>query len=167
MLIGRSTGVVFRAISDLAITSVLVRAGRPRGPAEQRARKSTEDDRAFAVSAFKENGRMAVSAIPTSLDAIMPFREAYREEMDCQIVHDSIHARPGWSNEYLLRIDGAPAGYGSVAVAGPWAGKRIVYEFYVGPAHRGHVFDLFAALLQVGNAGAIEVQSNDPLAAAM
>ena len=110
---------------------------------------------------------MAVSAIPTSLDAILPFREAYREEMDCQIVHDSIHARPGWSNEYLLRIDDAPAGYGSVAVAGPWAGKRVVYEFYVGPAHRRHVFDLFAALLQVGSAGAIEVQSNDPLAAAM
>ena len=46
---------------------------------------------------------MALNAEPVELAAILPFREAYRREMDCQIVHDSIHARAGWSREFLLR----------------------------------------------------------------
>lgn len=36
------------------------------------------------------------------LDQIRPLRERYREEMGCQIAHDSIHERPGWSREYRL-----------------------------------------------------------------
>jgi GNAT superfamily N-acetyltransferase len=110
---------------------------------------------------------LVISATPTSLSAILPFRDAYRVEMDCQIVHDSIHARPGWTREYLLHLDGAPVGYGSVAVGGPWALEPAVYEFYIAPPHRTRAVDLFAALLQTSGARAIEVQSNDPLAAAM
>ena len=110
---------------------------------------------------------MDVSAIPASLDAILAYREAYRAEMDCQVVHDSIHARPGWTNEYLLRVDGESVGYGSVAVGGPWAAEPAAYEFYIDPRHRWQVFDLFAALLEESGARTIEVQSNDPLAAVM
>src|ERR1022692_3123677 len=40
--------------------------------------------------------------------------------MNCQIVHDSIHRRPGWTREYALELDGATVGFGSVAIAGPW-----------------------------------------------
>ena len=46
---------------------------------------------------------MALNAEPVDLAATLPFREAYRREMHCQIVHDSIHARAGWSREFLLR----------------------------------------------------------------
>ena len=106
-----------------------------------------------------------ISSTPASLDDIVAFRQAYRLEMDCQIVHDSIHARPGWTNEYLLRLGDVAAGYGSVAVGGPWAGKPTAYEFNVLPQHRTHVFELFGALLDASGAAMIEVQSNDPLAA--
>jgi GNAT superfamily N-acetyltransferase len=82
--------------------------------------------------------------------------------MNCQVIHDSIHVRRGWSLEYLLSLDGAPAGYGSLAVAGPWKDKPTLYEFFVLPEHRRRVFDLFAELLPVSGAVAIETQSNDP-----
>ena len=108
-----------------------------------------------------------VSATPAELDDIRTWRELYRSEMGCQIIHDSIHDRPGWTQEYLLRIGTAGVGYGSVAIAGPWTGKQTVYEFYVLPPHRGRLFDLFSALLQASDAGLIEVQSNDPFATVM
>jgi len=94
-------------------------------------------------------------------------RDIYRQEMSCQIIHDSIHARPGWSHEYLLIEDGRTVGYGSIAVAGPWNDKPTVYEFFVLPQHRSRVFELFDALLASSAATMIETQSNDPLLTAM
>ena len=89
-----------------------------------------------------------VSATPAELDDIRTWREMYRSEMGCQIIHDSLHGRPGWTTEYTLCVGTTGVGYGSVAVAGPWTGKPTVYEFYVLPPHRGRLFDLFSALLQ-------------------
>ena len=108
-----------------------------------------------------------VSVAETVLDQIAGWRDMYRVEMACQIVHDSIHYRPGWTREYLLHLAGAPVGYGSVAVTGPWLGKPTLYEFYVVPHHRLRMFDLFQALLSASGAVSIEVQSNDPLATVM
>jgi GNAT superfamily N-acetyltransferase len=110
---------------------------------------------------------MELSATPVALEAILPWRDCYRLEMACQVIHDSLHDRPGWTQEYLLRAGGIAVGYGSVATAGPWAGNPAVYEFFVAPQHRLHVFELFRTLLEVSGAAAIEVQSNDPLAAVM
>jgi GNAT superfamily N-acetyltransferase len=98
---------------------------------------------------------------------ILDWRDMYRLEMGCQITHDSIHSRPGWTREYVLSAGGTRVGYGSIAVAGPWTGKPTVYEFYVAPPHRLHVFDLFRALLDASSAVMIEVQSNDSLATVM
>ena len=106
---------------------------------------------------------MALNAEPVELAAILPFREAYRREMDCQIVHDSIHARAGWSREFLLRVDGDAVGYGSVAVGGPWARRASLYEVYVAPPHRHRLIDVSDVLLEASGAVAIEVQSNDPI----
>jgi hypothetical protein len=53
------------------------------------------------------------------LQEIERMRDIYRHEMNCQIIHDSIHVRPGWTHEYLITEGGATVGYGSVAVAGP------------------------------------------------
>ena len=83
--------------------------------------------------------------------------------MGCQIIHDSIHYRSGWTKEYALVADGLQIGYGSVAVAGPWKEKPTIYEFYVVPHYRASVFRLFENLLQISGARFIEVQSNDPL----
>jgi GNAT superfamily N-acetyltransferase len=104
-----------------------------------------------------------LSAVETTLERIRPWRDMHRLEMSCQIIHDSIHDRPGWTREYLLSVGNTPVGYGSVAVAGPWTGQPTVYEFFVAPTQRLRLFDLFRTLLAVSNVVGIEVQSNDVL----
>jgi GNAT superfamily N-acetyltransferase len=101
------------------------------------------------------------------LQEIQGMRDMYRHEMNCQIILDSVHVRPGWSQEYLLTDGGAKVGYGSVAVGRPWQADPPVYEFFVLPHHRGRMFDLFIALLKACGAGVIETQSNDPLLTVM
>jgi RimJ/RimL family protein N-acetyltransferase len=110
---------------------------------------------------------MPVSARVCKLDEIAPLRESYREEMDCQIIHDSIHARPGWTIEYALDVAGACIGYGSVAVAGPWSTTHALYEFFVCRAHRHRIFDAFAALVSASTPAMIETQSNAPMLCVM
>jgi len=98
---------------------------------------------------------------------ILTFRERYREEMNCQIVHDSIHRRTGWTLTYGLELDALSVGFGSVAVSGPWKDKPTLFEFYVLPQHRSFAFDLFEVLLSVSGPRFMEIQSNDPLLAVM
>jgi GNAT superfamily N-acetyltransferase len=105
---------------------------------------------------------MATSAIESPLELVLPWRDLYRQEMNCQIIHDSIHFRTGWTREYLLRDGPTTVGYGSVAVAGPWKEKPTIYEFQVTPPARGSAFKLFESLLTASGAVAIETQSNDP-----
>jgi GNAT superfamily N-acetyltransferase len=104
---------------------------------------------------------MAIDSRITQLEEIVPFREHYRKEMNCQIIHDSIHSRAGWTQEYALVLDGTLVGYGSVAVDGPWREQPALYEFYVLPEHRMRMFDLFASLSVLCGAEVIEAQSND------
>src|SRR5205814_2532017 len=85
----------------------------------------------------------------------------------CQIVHDSIHDRRGWTDEYMLFVAETQVGYGSVAVGGPWKGTPTVYQFYVVPDQRLRLFELFRALLGACGAVDIVVQSNDVLATTM
>jgi GNAT superfamily N-acetyltransferase len=108
-----------------------------------------------------------VVVTPSSADEILPLREERRQEMNCQIVHDSIHSRAGWTISYLLNIDGDAAGFGSVAIAGPWKDKPTIFEFHVRPKHRARAFDLFDALVIDSDARFMEVQSNDVLLAVM
>ncbi len=110
---------------------------------------------------------MDVSATAASLNDVRLWRDMYRLEMGCQIVHDSIHNRSGWTQEYLLFVAGLPVGYGSVAVGGPWEGQPTAYEFYVVPYQRLRMFDVFRALLAASGAISMAVQSNDALATAM
>ncbi len=113
------------------------------------------------------HGLMTVAARLSELSEIEPLREEYRDEMNCQIVHDSIHRRPGWTQEYALDLEGEIVGYGSLAIAGPWREAPALYEFYVRPEHRMHIFDLFASLLDVCGARMIETQSNAPMLTVM
>src|SRR5947209_6789803 len=110
---------------------------------------------------------MMLHAKQSTAAEILPLRTRHRAEMNCQIVHDSIHRRDGWTLSYLLEADGAAAGFGSVAIGGPWTGKPTVFEFYLLPEYRHRAFDLFEAFLAAGNPQFFEVQSNDVLVTAM
>ena len=83
--------------------------------------------------------------------------------MNCQIVHDSIHRRSGWTSTYALSLGDMMAGFGSIAIGGPWVGQPTLFEFYVLPEFRGGAFHLFEALLDASGARLITAQSNDPL----
>ncbi len=110
---------------------------------------------------------MTIDVRRAEVQDVEAMRDIYRQEMACQIIHDSIHARPGWTEEYLLAEGGATVGYGSVAVNGPWKEKPTLYEYYVLPQHRSSIFDLFFGLLRSSGATMIETQSNDPLLTVM
>jgi len=110
---------------------------------------------------------MPVESRRVEFHDIEKFRDIYRQEMGCQIIHDSIHSRPGWSHEYLLTDSGTRLGYGSIAVGGPWQETPTVYEFFVLPEHRSRLFALFEALLGSSQATMIETQSNDVLLTVM
>jgi GNAT superfamily N-acetyltransferase len=114
-----------------------------------------------------DHAGMEISAKPVRVQAILPWRELYRQEMDCQIVHDSLHSREGWTQPYLLTPGGTVAGYGSILVGGPWTGKRTAFEFYVVPEQRSRVFDLFRSFLTTSGATTIQAQTNDALLSVM
>ena len=106
-------------------------------------------------------------ARPASAEDVLALRTRHREEMNCQIVHDSIHRRPGWTLSFLLELGGVAAGFGSVAIGGPWKDKPTVFEFYVLTEHRSSAFDLFESFLAASGAQFFEVQSNDSLLTVM
>ncbi|HLY43270.1 MAG TPA: GNAT family N-acetyltransferase [Terracidiphilus sp.] len=110
---------------------------------------------------------MSLSARASSTEEIAGWREMYRAEMKCQVVHDNMHFRPEWTESYLLESDDAIAGYGSVLIAGPWTGTRTLFEFYVMPQFRSLSFALFECLLATSRSDAMEIQSNDSLITVM
>jgi RimJ/RimL family protein N-acetyltransferase len=124
------------------------------------------------VTLGKEGGvkrtfTMQIQATASSLNQVVALRDRYREEMNCQIVHDSIHRRDGWTLTYLLSMGPSAVGYGSVAIAGPWKEKPTIFEFYVLPECRTRAFDLFEAFLDASGARFMEIQSSDPLLSVM
>jgi len=92
-------------------------------------------------------------------------REAYRREMNCQIVHDSWHAR-GFTQSYLFHMGQAVVGYGSVGGVPPEP-KTIVKEFFVLPERRAAALPLFRRLAAVSGARTVEAQTNDVLLSLM
>ncbi len=105
---------------------------------------------------------MQASARLVTAAEILPLRTIFREEMNCQITKDSVHQRKGWAQSYLLELGDVPAGFGGVAIAGPWQDKPTIFEFYVQREHRARLFDLFEALLATSGARFFEVQTNEP-----
>src|SRR5882762_1406498 len=103
--------------------------------------------------------RIDVSQVP--LEEILPLRELYRQEVNCQIVHDSLPAR-GFGNVFLIRADGRVAGYGFV-MGYRGEPKDLVQEFFVLPASRGSALPMFRRLIETSQARRIEAQTNDVL----
>jgi GNAT superfamily N-acetyltransferase len=96
-----------------------------------------------------------------ALAAILPMREEYRGEMNCQIVHDSWHAR-GFTRSYACRANDEIVGYGSVGGA-PHDPQDTVKEFYVRRPMRRFALPLFRLLVETAGGRTIEAQTNDVL----
>lgn len=105
---------------------------------------------------------MPATARPVPAAETGPLRTRFRAEMNAQIVMDSLHTREGWLQSYLLELGGAVAGFGGVALAGPWQGRPTIVEFYVPPEYRCSMFELGEALLATSGARFFEVQTNEP-----
>ncbi len=92
---------------------------------------------------------------------ILALRELYRQEMNCQVVHDS-WLRRGFAAPYLHLLEGKVAGYGAVTV-GEVIEPGMVHEFYLLPSHRAAAVPLFRQLLVKSKASSIRAQTNDAL----
>jgi Acetyltransferase (GNAT) family len=86
-------------------------------------------------------------------------RGLYRQEANCQIIHDSALAR-GMADPYLILVNDRIGGYGAV-----WNKHEIgrLMEFYTLPAVRGAALPMCRELLAVSQATHIEAQTNMPL----
>lgn len=104
---------------------------------------------------------MSLAVSPVPLAEVLPLRELYRWEMNCQIVHDSLPGR-GFGDMFLLRSDGRIAGYGFVMGYGDEP-KDMIREFFVLPGDRGSALPLFRLLIEASGARRVRAQTNDVL----
>jgi GNAT superfamily N-acetyltransferase len=102
---------------------------------------------------------MNIEVSRVEVDEITPLRELYRQEMHCQIIKDSF-SRRGFSDAYLIRVEGRLAGYGLVAHR---YYPETVHEFYPLPDYRAAALPMFRQLLEVSQAAKILTQTNDRL----
>jgi GNAT superfamily N-acetyltransferase len=103
--------------------------------------------------------KIDVTRVPAQ--QVVPLRELHRQEMGCQIVHDSLHER-GLTHPYLLNLNGRVVGYGTVFGLGTDP-KETVDELFVVRECRGSVLPLFRAFVAASGAKRIQAQTNDPL----
>lgn len=104
---------------------------------------------------------MSLDVIAVSPDDTRRWRELYRQEMNCQIIHDSWHER-GWTDSYLMTLNGRVIGYG--LVGGIRDNPRdTITEYYILPRFRGAALPLFQRFIELSGAKTIECQSNDIL----
>jgi GNAT superfamily N-acetyltransferase len=104
---------------------------------------------------------MAIDILPAPLDVVLPLRELYRREMNCQVIHDSLPRR-GFGDLFLIRADGRVAGYGFV-MGYQGEPKDMIREFFMIPAYRGKALAIFRQLIEVSKAKRVMAQTNDVL----
>ena len=109
---------------------------------------------------------MVYTATKTELDKILLFRRLFLQENNCQIRYNAVHER-GWSDVYLLSLDGVNVGYGATNAQDIKGFRETVFEFYLVPHARHHARELFRELLIASQATLVESQSNLPLLCSM
>ena len=88
---------------------------------------------------------MIGTAVKANLKDILALRALYLQETNFQIRYNAVLER-GWSDSYLLRIEGKDAGYGSIK--GQERNDRdTIFEFYVVPPFRKQASLLFQELI--------------------
>ena len=70
-----------------------------------------------------------IKVLPVDLATILPFRDQYRQELNCQIVHDSAYSRYSCFQLYQIQVAGELIGYGSIWVGDCWMSKGSLFEF--------------------------------------
>ena len=90
---------------------------------------------------------------------IESWRDLYRQEANCQIIHDSA-LRRNIADPYLILIDGRITGYGAV-----WNKHEIgrLMEFYTLPEVRREALSMYKELVNATKATSLEAQTNMPL----
>jgi GNAT superfamily N-acetyltransferase len=105
---------------------------------------------------------MTATAVKTGLKAIQKLRALFLQETNFQIRYDACHGR-GWTDSYLLLLDGTEVGYASIKGRDDHANRDTVFEFFVVRPFRKHARLLFRSCLTVSGAAHVECQSNEPL----
>jgi GNAT superfamily N-acetyltransferase len=113
------------------------------------------------LSAVATEIHVKIDVSPVPLEEVLSLRELYRQEMNCQIIHDSLPAR-GFGELYLIHVEGRVAGYGFV-MGYHGEPRDMIREYYVIPAQRGLALPLFRRLAAASGALRIEAQTNDVL----
>ena len=88
---------------------------------------------------------MPPSAVKAKLRHIQPLRALFLQETNFQIRYNACHER-GWTDSYLLKIDDATVGYGSIK-GREIADRDTAFEFYVVPPFRKLSSLLFRELI--------------------
>lgn len=106
---------------------------------------------------------MDIQVQPAAYTDVQAFRELYRQEANCQIIHDSFLSR-GLADPYVIHVDGRAAGY--AAVGNTYPNGQLI-EFYTLPPLRAFALPMFREVLAVSEATHVEAQTNMPLMLAM
>jgi GNAT superfamily N-acetyltransferase len=108
---------------------------------------------------------MTARAVKATLKHIQSLRALFLQETNFQIRYNACHER-GWTDPYLLKIDDATVGYGSIK-GREIADRDTAFEFYVVPPFRKLSSLLFRELIAASGVIYIECQSNDRLMSSM
>jgi GNAT superfamily N-acetyltransferase len=109
---------------------------------------------------------MDLQITKTDLKDILHLRALFLQECNFQVRYNACHER-GWSDSYLINIDGANIGYGSVKGKDDLTEREAIFEFYIMPAWRKNASAIFEKLIAESTATYIECQSNDLLLSSM
>jgi GNAT superfamily N-acetyltransferase len=104
---------------------------------------------------------LRLAVVKTRLSKIQRLRTQFLQEANCQIRYNAAHER-GWTDSYLLTIDGLEIGYGSIK-GRDQPERDTLFEMYVLPPYRRYASDLCRLLVAVSKATYIECQTNDRL----
>ncbi len=106
---------------------------------------------------------MSLEIQPVDASELAELRLRYLSSMNCQVVHDSIHRRHGWTTNYLVLLENRTIGFATVATAGPWSECPALLEFYLVPEFHTSSIRIFETFLGHSGVQFFEIQSNDVL----
>lgn len=96
----------------------------------------------------------------TPLLHILPLRSLFLQENNFQIRYDARHLR-GWTDSYLISLDGRDIGYGAVAGNNDHQDRDSIFEFYLLPHFRSSAPGIFADMISSLGATHLTCQTND------